>query len=284
MQKSFWLLGLLCLVALLPGCNSHHPDADVVISTEFGNIEIKLYDDTPKHKANFLKLAKEGFYDGTSFHRIIKEFMIQGGDPQSKDTTQKPPQLPNPNEPLLDAEISTKHIHKKGALAAARTSGQVNPEKKSSGTQFYIVQGKKFTDGALDTLELMQKQMRMRDFQFTFINRPENEWFFKIVSQDGDGKAYDDFRKKYPDSLKNLEGRFKESFEAELKNNPVEISKENRNIYKMIGGAPQLDNDYTVFGEVVSGLEIIDKIAAVETDDKDKPKKRIPIKVQVINK
>ncbi len=186
-----------------------------VIDTDYGEIEIMLYDGTPKHKENFVKLAKEKFYDGVLFHRVIEDFMIQTGDPDSKNAKQGD-RLGNGGPGYqIDAEIDTAFIHKKGAVAAARMGDRVNPERKSSGSQFYIVQGKKFSN---DDLNIFEKRMN----------------------------------KKFTDKQ--------------------------RHFYTTIGGTPHLDNAYTVFGEVISGLNVVDSIAVVKCDRADRPLEDVKIK------
>jgi peptidyl-prolyl cis-trans isomerase B (cyclophilin B) len=182
----------------------------ILIETDFGNMTAVLYSDTPQHHDNFLKLVKQGWYNGSIFHRVIKNFMIQGGGQENKM-----------NDPgyKVPAEIMPKYFHKKGALAAARQSDQVNPQKASSGSQFYIVQGQVLNDQQLDMFE---KQTNKK------------------------------------------------------------IAPERRAAYKTIGGTPHLDDEYTVFGEVISGLDVIDKIAAVQTAAGDKPVKDVKMKITVI--
>jgi peptidyl-prolyl cis-trans isomerase B (cyclophilin B) len=191
----------------------------VLLSTNFGNMTILLYDGTPKHRDNFIKLVNESFYDGTIFHRVIRDFMIQGGDPNSKGAS--PDQKLGNGGPgyTIEAEITPEYIHKKGALSAARQGDQVNPEKKSSGSQFYVVQGKKATAEELNR----------------FAART--------------GAIYT------TDQIKT---------------------------YQQIGGTPFLDNDYTVFGEVIDGLEVIDKIAAVKTKPGDRPVEDIKMTIKLI--
>lgn len=191
----------------------------VIISTDLGEMKAVLYNETPLHKENFIKLAKEGYFDGCLFHRVIDGFMIQGGDPDSK--TAKPGQMLGQGGPgyTIPAEFKQELIHKKGALAAARMADQVNPQKASSGSQFYIAQGKSFTENELNMLS-----SRM-------------------------GKAFN-----------------KQQIEA----------------YTTIGGVPFLDYEYTVFGEVVEGLEVIDKIAAVEKDRRDRPVQDIKMTIKVV--
>ncbi len=183
----------------------------VLISTKYGDIKLKLYNETPLHRDNFLELAKEGKYDGSVFHRVINRFMIQGGGNANKGTID--------NRPMIPAEINAKFIHKKGALAAARTGDNVNPERKSSGSQFYIVHGKTYS-------EEMVGQMSARS-----------------------GVTYTDEQKK---------------------------------AYAEQGGTPHLDMQYTVFGEVIEGLDVVDKIAAVQTQRADVPVEAIPMKVVVL--
>lgn len=185
---------------------------DVLIQTTMGDIVIRLSDSTPLHRDNFLKLVKIGYYDSVLFHRIIKDFMIQGGDPNSKRAAAGQPLGNGGPSYTVPAEFRATLFHKKGAVAAARTGDNVNPTKASSGSQFYIVQGKTFTAGALDTLET------------TRLNR--------------------------------------------------KIPPAQREVYKTIGGTPHLDQGYTVYGEVSRGLDVVDKIAAVETSkaqDRDRP-------------
>ena len=184
----------------------------VVIETSMGTIKAKLYNDTPKHRDNFIKLINEGWYNGSPFHRVIKDFMIQGG--QNADGRLDPGYT-------IPAEITSNHFHKKGALAAARQGDQVNPKKASSGSQFYIVQGKKYDEAWLDMYE----------------NRS--------------GKVF---------------------------------SARQRQAYQTTGGSPHLDGDYTVFGEVIEGLDIVDKIATVKTGNMDVPIEPVTIKSITIEK
>ena len=191
----------------------------VIISTDLGEMKAVLYNEAPLHKENFIKLAKEGYFDGCLFHRVIDGFMIQGGDPDSK--TAKPGQMLGQGGPgyTIPAEFKQELIHKKGALAAARMADQVNPQKASSGSQFYIAQGKSYTENELNMLS-----SRM-------------------------GKAFN-----------------KQQMEA----------------YTTVGGVPFLDYEYTVFGEVVEGLEVTDKIAAVEKDRRDRPVQDIKMTIKVV--
>jgi len=192
----------------------------VLLSTSFGNMTILLYDETPLHRDNFIKLVKEGFYNGLLFHRVIPDFMIQGGDPNSKNA--KPGQMLGSGGPgyTIKAEIFPELYHKKGALAAARLGDQQNPQRNSSGSQFYIVQGKKYTAQELNNI----------------IRRT--------------GAAY---------------------------------TSDQISVYQTIGGTPDLDTQYTVFGEVIDGLEVIDKIAAVKTVAPNRPAEDVKMKISLIN-
>jgi cyclophilin family peptidyl-prolyl cis-trans isomerase len=186
---------------------------DVELVTSMGSIVVRLSDSTPLHRDNFLKLVKQGYYDSVLFHRVINQFMIQAGDPDSKHAASGTPLGEGGPSYTVPAEFRTTLFHKKGALAAARQGDDVNPQKASSGSQFYIVQGRTFTDGRMDTLETTR-----------------------------------------------LKGR--------------KIPADERAVYKTIGGTPHLDQAYTVFGEVVKGLDIVDKIAIVPTskgEDRDRP-------------
>ncbi len=191
----------------------------LIISTDLGDITIKLYNETPLHRDNFLKLAGEGFYNGLLFHRVMNEFMIQGGDPDSRNASAG--QVLGNGGPgyTIPAEILPQFYHKKGALAAARMSDHVNPRKESSGSQFYLVMGKVHSNEELNFFE----------------------------SRTG-----------------------------------VKYTPEQRNAYTTIGGTPHLDNGYTVFGEVLQGLEVIDKIAAVQTDGNNRPLKDVKMKISII--
>lgn len=203
-------------------------DEMVVISTEYGEMTVGLYKDTPLHRENFLKLVKESYYDSLLFHRVIDGFMIQGGDPDSKGA--------KPGQPLgrggpgytIPAELVPEHIHKKGALSAARQGDQVNPERASSGSQFYIVQGKPVPSTQL------QRIAEQRAF-----------------TNPADSLGY----------------------------TPEQVA-----IYQTLGGTPHLDGAYTVFGEVIDGLEVIDKIAAQKVDRRNRPLEDIKMSMKIIRK
>ncbi|WP_303923021.1 peptidylprolyl isomerase [Draconibacterium sediminis] len=240
----------------------------VVISTDFGEIKLKLYDDTPEHKQNFLKLIDEGYYDGLLFHRVMENFMIQGGDPDSKDAA--PGKRLGGGNPgyTIPAEILPQHFHKKGVLAAARRGGPSNPEKRSSGSQFYIVHGEIFTPGKLDTMEMMLNSRAKNEFmQEKFAEeKPKLDEYRKNNDQDGFNIFVAELRAA-ADSAWAEQPKFS-------------FTDEQREAYTTIGGYPSLDGDYTVFGEVVEGLAVLDKIATVETDQYDRPKTDIKMEIK----
>ncbi len=272
MKRLFVLMLIVFIVAGVSCSRAQKKGKDdlVVIKTEFGDIKLKLYNDTPEHKKNFLKLVDEGFYDDVLFHRVMKKFMIQGGDPNSKNA-QPGARLGSGNPGYtIPAEILPNHFHKKGALAAARKGGPSNPEKRSSGSQFYIVQGEVFTPGKLDTMEVMMNSRAKNDFyktQFTAATNELNE-FRNNNDQAGFNVRIAEIRAA-ADSL----------WETQPK---VAFSPEQRELYTSIGGYPSLDGEYTVFGEVVEGLDVLDKIAAVETDQFDRPKSDIKMEIELV--
>lgn len=244
-------------------------DKIVQISTSFGDIKVLLYPETPRHSENFYKLATEGFYDSLLFHRIIPGFMIQGGDPLSKKAQPGQPLGMGDNGYRIPAEINEKYFHKKGALAAARDN---NPDKSSSGCQFYIVQGKIEADSTLTMMENQQNMGKRQQLFGEFINRPENAGTkAKFI-------AYQQSNKR--DSLVYLSKQIEPIIEAEFaKTKPFKYSPEQRKAYTTIGGAPFLDGNYTVFGEVIEGLDVLDKIAAIQKDGQDRPLEDIRMKM-----
>lgn len=233
------------------------------IKTTAGDIKIRLYDDTPQHRDNFLKLAKEGFYDGVLFHRVIDGFMVQTGDPDSK-TAQKGAMLGsgNPGYTIPAEIIYPKHYHKYGALAAARTGDQMNPMRESSGSQFYIVTGKKYNE---PTLARMQEMAVQKQLQSYFMNlQRENMDTIRALRLAKDSVG-----------LENLRQELIRKTEANVK--PVEMTPEMIKDYTTIGGTPHLDDQYTVFGEVLEGMDVVEKIQKAETDSHDRPTEDIKI-------
>lgn len=225
-----------------------------------------LYDDTPKHKENFIKLTKEKFFDGQCFHRVIAGFMIQAGDPTSK--TAKPGLLLGTGGPsyTVPAEINPGHYHKKGALAAARQPDQINPQKASSGSQFYIVQGKKVTDEELQAFESHVNQQMGSQVAQNYFN----------AARAGLTDKTD------PVALQKIREEAIRKGTEQMSNAPFRFDETRRNLYKTAGGTPHLDGEYTVFGEITSGFEVIDKIAAAQTDKNDRPLKDIRFNVTIL--
>ena len=246
------------------------PGTKVKIKTTAGNITIKLYNETPLHQKNFIKLVNEKYYDGVLFHRVIKDFMIQGGDPDSKTAT-KGQQLGGggPNY-TLDAEFNPKFIHKKGALSAARTGDNMNPEKKSSGSQFYIVQGKILNDQELTQVEKQLGMSKLVPLIRQYLQKPENALVMEKVQakqKAGDHAGLDSVINSVTLIIKKEHPEIKE----------FKYTAEQKKIYRTIGGTPFLDMNYTVFGEVVEGLDIVDKIASVKVDQSDRPEEDVKI-------
>ena len=249
-----------------PGGNEN---TSVLMKTSLGDIKIRLYDDTPMHRDNFIKLINSGFFEGISFHRVINNFMIQAGDPATRSIS-VPENADSLNTFTIPAEFNNQHFHKKGALAAARQGNEVNPEMRSSGTQFYIVQGVKLTDNELNQVE-QQINNNIRQAIFNKLIRQVSD------SANLSGKPLSDAEIQEKASFK--------MFEFLSAGEYYKISDDQRILYKNIGGVPRLDGTYTVFGEVVEGLDVVDKIAAAETDNNDKPLTDIKIlKMKIVGK
>lgn len=247
-----------------PVMTTDNRDIIVDIETTKGIIKVKLYGDTPGHRDNFVKLAREGVYEGTLFHRVIKDFMVQAGDPESK--TAKPGQMLGSGDLgyTQAAEfVYPKHFHKKGALAAARTGDQVNPERRSSASQFYIVTGQVYNDS---TLRGMERQMQMQKVQEAFYAL-QDQYRTQIMNLR---------RNKDQAGLEALRDQLVKEAENTAASAPV-FTDEQRAAYTTAGGTPHLDGQYTVFGEVVEGMDIIDELQKVETDRNDRPTEDIRI-------
>lgn len=237
----------------------------VRLETTMGNITVKLYNETPKHRDNFIKLTKEGTYDSTLFHRVIKNFMIQAGDPQSKTATDTTTLGNGDVGYTLPAEFNPKFFHKKGALAAARLSDEVNPNKESSGCQFYIVTGRKFSEAQMISMENQLNEARLETV-FNELARKHMKEIYKMR------KAGDN------DGLLELQDSLEAQARGIVAKEPaLKFSREQIAAYTTVGGAPHLDGAYTVFGEVTEGMEVIDKIQAVKTNRADRPETDVRI-------
>ena len=244
-----------------------------VISTKYGEMIVRLYDATPEHKANFLKLAKEGFYDSTTFHRIIEGFMVQGGDPNSKDDNLRNDGQGGPGY-TLPAEIVRGYIHKKGALAAARMGNDTNPDMRSSGSQFYIVHGRQRTERDVDQLLAQANNNIEQGLISTYVGSPENTEVKQRIDQaimDGNtGIVSEIITEIKPLATKDFE--------------PLVYTPQQRELYMTQGGVPYLDGSYTVFGEVIQGLAVVDSIVQAKKNYADRPVEDIPMIVRVQTK
>ncbi|GAB5407703.1 MAG: peptidylprolyl isomerase [Balneolaceae bacterium] len=245
-------------------------DDIAIIETDFGEMYVVLYDETPLHKENFLKLANEGFYDSTTFHRVMNEFMIQGGDPNSKDDIPFNDGQGGPGY-TIDAEFNSKFIHKKGAMAAARLGDQQNPERNSSGSQFYIVHGlsvqNEMLDQISDNINGNERQILIRDY----VQAPENINLLQQIQQYQTAGNVDSLQAL----IERIEPIATQGFDQ------FDYSEEQRAIYTSIGGYPYLDANYTVFGEVIKGIAVVDSIAAQQTGAGNRPIEDILMKVRV---
>ena len=241
------------------------------IKTTEGDIIVALYDETPKHRDNFIKLAKEGYFDGTLFHRVIKDFMIQGGDPDSKDAPKgKTLGTGGPDYTIPAELVHPKRYHKRGALSAARTGDEVNPERESSGSQFYIVWGKTFNKGEL---KQMEKQMTMQQEQTTFdalVKQHHDE--IMTLRRNRDRAGLQALQDQIIEETKRI---------CKEKGKP-QFTEEQVETYTTIGGTPFLDNQYTVFGEVLEGLDVVEKIQNTATERGDRPKNDISMTIEVM--
>ena len=232
--------------------------ANIKISTSLGDITVRLYDDTPIHRDNFLKLASEGYYNGTLFHRVIRDFMIQGGDPDSKGAPAGKQLGVGGPDYTLQAEIKPHLFHKRGALCAARLGDEVNPNRESSGSQFYIVWGSVYNPSQL---KQMEKQMKRNQVAVTFndlVNYHKEEIMNMRRNRDRAG-------------LQAMQEQLLKEAEDICKANPAGFTEEQVQAYTTVGGTPHLDGQYTVFGEVTDGLDVVEKIQGVKTLRGDRP-------------
>lgn len=268
---------LICLAFIaLTACSAgpkkqtnHHMENEkrtlVKLETTMGNITVALYNETPKHRDNFIKLVKEGVYDSTLFHRVIKQFMIQAGDPDSKNASDTAMLGSGDVGYTIPAEFNPKFFHKKGVLAAARQGDDVNPEKASSGCQFYIVTGRKFTEPQLLGME-------------NKINEQHEEALFDSLARQHMKEIYK--MRKAGDNAGLLE--LQDTLEAQAreladKEEKFRFTPEQIKAYSTVGGAPHLDGSYTVFGEVTEGMEVVENIEIAKTNRADRPVENIRI-------
>ena len=244
----------------------------VLLQTNLGDITLRLYDETPQHRDNFLRLVREGYYNGTLFHRVIRDFMVQGGDPDSVNAPAGKRLGTGGPDYTLEAEIHPALFHKRGALAAARQGDEVNPERRSSGSQFYIVWGQTYSDGQL---RQMGKQLEMQRLQS----------IFQALAANHRAEILQLRRDRNRTGLQELQDRLAAEAETKAKTLGPVLTEAQMEVYSSVGGTPHLDGQYTVFGEVVEGLDIVDRIQQVETLSGDRPKADVVVvKATVLDK
>ncbi|MDR0745275.1 MAG: peptidylprolyl isomerase [Mediterranea sp.] len=280
MKKNIFIL-LTMLVVVATACQSgkkkevitmeNQKETLLKIETTMGDITVKLYNETPLHRDNFIKLAKNGTYEGTLFHRVIKDFMIQAGDPESRNAPKGKMLGSGDVGYTLPAEfVYPDYFHKKGALSAARQGDQVNPQKASSGCQFYIVTGQVFNDSTLLSFEQNKIQNKLNDI-------------FDVLAQKYTKEIYMMRKEKDEEGLHNLQEKLLAEAETEAAKQPdFRFTPEQVLAYTTVGGTPHLDNNYTVFGEVIEGLDVVDAIQKVATDRSDRPEEDVKIKKVIV--
>ncbi len=269
MNKLFCLAIGLLLISCQPKLELGKTNRMVEVETQYGNLKIKLYDQTPAHRDNFVKLAHQKYFDRSLFHRVIDGFMIQGGDPDSKGA--KPGQHLGEGGPgyQIPAEFHADLFHKRGVLAAAREGDENNPEKKSSGSQFYIAQGKVYRHGELDTLQMkMNAKLKSKIFKSRQMEMAD---FLSKCQMEGEIEKLNKAIEKINFDVDSL-------FSA----SKISLTEEQIKAYTTVGGIPHLDRNYTVFGEVIEGMDLIDSIAGVKTDNFNRPLSNIEMKIKLI--
>lgn len=288
-MKKLTVLWLLIMMVAISSCSQKAKEPIVLIKTDFGNIKLKLYNETPAHRDNFLKLVEEGYFDNTLFHRVIKDFMIQGGDPDSKNAEAgKTLGEGDPGYTLPAEIVYPKYFHKKGALAAARQGDNVNPEKRSSGSQFYIVQGEILTDEKLAKIENQTREGKRRQiFNDLLVEYNDS---LNLIQVQGDNEKLMQLQQKI---MALVNEKYAQSPKFSIPDNVKEV-------YKTLGGTPHLDDNYTVFGEVIEdktivetvmswfgkkyGLDVVDAIAFEKTDARNRPLRDISVEVKIIRR
>lgn len=285
MPLKYLIYGIVLLVMLIGLSACSQKEADIVIKTQYGDIFVKLYDETPKHKANFLALTDTGYFKGLTFFRVIADAVAQGGgkgfypegDPRN----------------LVDAEISSNLIHKKGTFCAPRYPDEMNPERKSSGSQFYITLGKTFTSEELDTI-LKDKNILLRNSAVYRYKNLHSQELLEQYQQSPEGKwlqAYDlpKLKASNPKEYLSVSTRINDGVDSLIIRNKLvtfqtySYTAEQRKIYQEMGGLPDLDGDYTVMGEVIKGIEVAEKISRSVTEvNSNVPAEKIPLKIERI--
>ena len=253
-----------CSQTNMEACKAEDPkDAIVELKTTMGDVTVELFNDTPLHRDNFLKLVKDGYYDGVLFHRVINDFMVQTGDPNSKNAPAGASLGSGDPGYTVQAEIVyPKHYHKYGALAAARTGDAMNPERRSSGSQFYIVTGNKYSERQLENMDTKRINTEMQGyFQNLAMNYRDS---IQAMQQRGDHEGLEALRQEL---IKQTEAAV----------HPEKMSAQMMEEYVTKGGTPHLDGAYTVFGQVLKGMDVVDKIQKTETDSSDRPLEDVKI-------
>lgn len=268
--KSFFLLAVIFISSCSFSQNKATLEGPMVrIKTRFGNMKVVLYNETPQHRDNFMKLTKEKVFDSLIFHRVIKGFMVQGGDPNSKRATKDQVLGDGDLNYTVPAEIVPGIIHKKGVIAAARNGDEENPERRSSATQFYLAQGLVYK---LDDIPAIEQKMNIRAAEALFLKMKSDKIDTLMLFQMAKNKeGYD----KLIEKIRN-------QAERECDKNPVRLTKQQIETYTTLGGIPHLDGAYTVFGEVIDGMAVIDSIAAQRTGAQDRPLENIRMQIEVI--
>lgn len=263
--------GLIWALSLVTMACTNNPSKNddeyrVRFKTTSGEIIVKLYNETPAHRDNFIKLVDKGFYDGVIFHRVIKDFMIQAGDPLTKNAKSGEAVGGGEVNYTLPAEfVYPAHYHKRGALAAARHGNEKNPERNSSGCQFYIVWGKKLSEEALNAEE-----------KKIFAREEEKLFDAKVAAREEEINRYRSENNQ--EKLDELRDNILSEIHHELDSTQIyKFTPQQRNDYLNQGGTPHLDNEYTVFGEVVKGLDVVGKISEINTDERDRPLRDVKI-------
>ncbi len=265
MQRAITLVLVLFLVALV---KAQEPVFYVTISTNMGNMKIKLYNETPNHRDNFLKLVGEKHFDGTLFYRVVKGFVIQGGSSDSRNAA--PGRAIGYGKAInIDAEYHDNCYHKRGAICAPRQPEEVNHFKMSDISQFYIVQGRKYTTEELDLIEKATNNPIKIELKRQYY-LPHKEELARLKQEDP--KAFNKLLREIKDKI---------NFHYSI-SDKIEFTEKQREIYSSIGGTPELDGDYTVFGEVVEGLSVVNKIAALKVDKHSRPYTDVKIKVNIV--
>lgn len=261
------LLACTCMSCSQRQKNNGNMETKVKIETNYGDIVVKLYDETTQHRDNFIKLVEQGTYEGTLFHRVIKDFMIQAGDPESKNAPKGKMLGSGDVGYTVPAEfVYPQYFHKRGVLAAAREGDQVNPQRASSGCQFYIVTGRVFNDSTLLSMEQQRNQQRLT-VAFNALAQKRMKEIYKLRKA-GDQEA-----------LMDLQDSLIAQAEKEVAQQPeFRFTPEQVKAYTTVGGTPHLDGEYTVFGEVLEGMDIVDRIQKVKTDRNDRPEEDVVIK------